>query len=116
MSRLIEDGALDDRRFASRFAHDKRQLSDWGPQRIKEALQARGMPADLIADALAEDSSDDQVERAVGILSGRPLDIGNQADQRKALGVLARKGFDAEIAWEAIRAMEREPRPSGANG
>ena len=41
--RLAEAGALDDERFARRFAEDKRELRSWGPERIAEALRARGV-------------------------------------------------------------------------
>ena len=43
MERLLEAGALDDERFARRFAEDKRELRGWGPDRIAEALRARGV-------------------------------------------------------------------------
>ena len=42
-TRLIEAGALDDERFARRYAEDKRELRGWGPERIREALAARGV-------------------------------------------------------------------------
>ena len=42
IERLIEAGALDDERFAARFAEDKRELRGWGPERIRGALAARG--------------------------------------------------------------------------
>ena len=46
LERLLEAGAIDDERFARRFAEDKRELRGWGPDRIAEALRARGVDRD----------------------------------------------------------------------
>ena len=45
VSRLVEEGLLDDERFARRYAEDKRELAGWGPERIREALLGRGVRA-----------------------------------------------------------------------
>ena len=43
IERLTEAGGIDDARFARLFAEDKRALRGWGPERIEEALRARGV-------------------------------------------------------------------------
>src|SRR5215218_7593186 len=48
LARLIEAGAIDDERFARRFAEDKRELRGWGPERIRGALAERGLAPALI--------------------------------------------------------------------
>ena len=48
LARLAEAGEIDDERFAVRFAEDKRELRRWGPDRIAEALRARGWRSALI--------------------------------------------------------------------
>ena len=53
LTRLVEDGSIDDERFARRYAEDKRELAGWGPDRIREALAERGVPEELIAEAIA---------------------------------------------------------------
>jgi regulatory protein len=105
LRRLFEAGALDDERFARLFAEDKRELSGWGAERIRDALLERGVERSTIEAVLAADSYGDQLERARGILvrRGRPLD-GN-ADRQRALEYLARRGYDCEIAYEAVRSL-----------
>ena len=49
---LQEQGYLDDARYARLFAEDKRTLEDWGGERIRRALEARGVARELIDDAL----------------------------------------------------------------
>ncbi|MFL5893182.1 MAG: hypothetical protein ACJ75I_10630, partial [Solirubrobacterales bacterium] len=54
---------------------------------------------------LAADSYGDQLERAREVLMrrGRPLE-GN-ADRQRALEYLTRRGYDYEIAYEAVRSL-----------
>ena len=49
---LTEAGFLDDARYARRFAEDKRELEQWGSERIARDLQRRGVAPDLIEDAV----------------------------------------------------------------
>jgi regulatory protein len=105
LRRLFEAAILDDERFARRFAEDKRELSGWGAERIREALLVRGVPNETVEAVLATDSYGDQLERAREILirRGRPLD-GN-ADRQRALDYLTRRGYEYEIAYEAVRSL-----------
>ena len=96
-------GELDDERFARRYAEDKRELRGWGAERIREALASRGVAPALVEAALEADSHGAQVGRASDLLArrGRPLDA--DADRARALGYLTRRGYEYEIAYEAIR-------------
>ena len=96
-------GELDDQRFARRYAEDKRELRGWGPERIREALTSRGVASDLVEMALEADSHDAQVRRASDLLArrGRPLDV--DSDRARALGYLTRRGYEYEVAYEAVR-------------
>lgn len=110
IARLTEVGELDDRRFATRFAEDKRELRGWGPERIREALAARGIPRELIDLALGADGHDDQLARAESLLSRRAEALSTDADRARALAFLTRRGYDLELAYEAVRSHAREGR------
>ena len=103
LRRLFETEVLDDERFARRYAEDKRDLSGWGPERIREALLDRGVPIDTIEGVLALDSHGDQLDRAREILIRRARPLDDDADRRRALEYLARRGYDHEIAYQAVR-------------
>jgi regulatory protein len=107
IARLTEHGELDDERFARRYAEDKRELRGWGAERIRESLASRGIPAALVETVLEEDSYGAQVARASGLLArqGRPLDA--DSDRARALGYLTRRGYEYEVAYEAIRLAAR---------
>lgn len=113
MHRLSEDGALDDERFARRYAEDKREISGWGPERIRQSLRERGLDDSLIEEALASESRDEQLARAFDLLHSREVEVTEPDQRRKALGLLARRGFDSEVAYDALREYERSRRDSG---
>ena len=45
MDTLLEDGYLDDCRFALMFVHDRRELDGWGSERIRRELAPKGSTA-----------------------------------------------------------------------
>jgi len=110
LARLTEVGELDDRRFATRFAEDKRELRGWGPERIREALAARGIPHELVELALSADGHAHQLERAEALLAERGKALGSEADRARALSYLTRRGYDYELAYEAVRRFGQEGR------
>lgn len=107
VERLVEAGALDDERFAREFAADKRELRGWGPDRIRGALAERGLDAQTIEAALAPDGPAEQLERAIAMLERRGEPPDDERARARALAYLARRGYDSEIAYEAVRGFER---------
>jgi regulatory protein len=104
---LAEAGAIDDASFARRYAEDKRELAGWGPDRIRTALQGRGVAAAHIDAALAGEDQGRQRERAVALLSDRGMSCSSERERERALGLLVRRGYALELAYEAVRAAER---------
>jgi regulatory protein len=108
---LTEQGYIDDDRFARLFVQDKRELEQWGEERIRRGLRARGIDADLITAALtdangtADAPKETELDRALGILARRfPSPPRERRDRDRALGVLIRKGYDPELALDALSA------------
>jgi regulatory protein len=105
LDHLQREGYLDDARFARQFADDKRLLEEWGADRIERRLTTLGVPAELVRAAVATRDREGELEAALALLARRfPLLGDDPRDQRRALGVLVRKGYDSELAWDAIRA------------
>ncbi len=105
---LIEDGVLDDTRYARRYAEDKRELQGWGSERIRTALLERGVSGDDVEEAIGEASGEEEIELAVKLLRDRGAALEGQAERQRALGLLARRGYEAEVAYEAIRRARRD--------
>lgn len=100
---LIENEALDDRKFAYAYTSDKRELAGWGRTRIRETLRKRGMPIELIQEALEQDQDVSEVDRAARVLEERGADLSDDRGRSRALGLLARRGYSSEEAYAAIR-------------
>ncbi|MFZ1996289.1 MAG: RecX family transcriptional regulator [Solirubrobacteraceae bacterium] len=110
---LCGQGFLDDTRFARLFVADKRALEQWGSDRIRRGLSSRGIDRHLVDAALAgeptSDSGDDEPEseldRALALLRRRfPDPPQDRRDRNRALGMLLRKGYETELALDALAA------------
>jgi regulatory protein len=106
---LRDQGYVDDARYARLFAEDKRTLEGWGAERIKGTLASRGIDRDLIDDAVAADGgADAEMERALEILRRRfPSPPRERRDRDRALAVLLRKGYDPDLALDALTVHAR---------
>ena len=107
LTRLIEAGVIDDERFALRYAEDKRSLAGWGPDRIREALAARGVGEEHVEAGLASEGEEQLVERAAGLLRERGMRCDSERERDRALHMLARRGYPLEIGYEAVRIADR---------
>jgi regulatory protein len=106
---LLRQGYVDDARYARTFAEDRRALDDWGPERIERRLLALGVAPGIVADAVSRDLAG-ELEAAVALLRRRLRTLPQTDRERdRALGILARKGYDLELAYDAVRAFS-DPR------
>lgn len=105
LATLLEQGYLDDARFARQFAEDKRLLEEWGADRIERRLATLGVPRELVQEAVAARDRGGELEAATALLRRRfPQLAEDPRERRRAVGVLVRKGYDPELAWDAVRA------------
>lgn len=117
---LSEQHLLDDTRFAEAFVADKRTLEQWGSERIHRGLLARGVDAELAERALTTatgsdpaagagcDEAESELDRALALLRRRfPDPPRDRRERDRALGVLLRKGYESELALDALAAYAR---------
>ena len=110
LASLAEAGYLDDARYARRFAEDRRELDDWGADRIARKLHAAGVGEAEVAAALDARGPDAEHDAAIALLR-RKIRVPPQSDRERerALAMLVRKGYDLDLAYDVVRAFEREP-------
>jgi regulatory protein len=108
VAELSEAGFLDDARYARRFAEDKRQLERWGSERIVRDLHRRGVAPDLIEAAVADRSRESELRSALVMLEERLRPPADDRDRDRAWRLLVRRGYEPEIAYEAVRRYGRE--------
>jgi SOS response regulatory protein OraA/RecX len=66
---------------------------------------ARGVEASLVEAVLAGETHADQVDRARELLVRRARPLGDNVERQRALEYLARRGYEYEIAYEAVRSV-----------
>jgi regulatory protein len=113
VTELIELGYLDDSRYAQRFAEDRRRLDGWGSERIARRLRELGVDREHIDAALAAQEPEEEMAAALELLRRRcPTAPTTRAERDRALGILVRRGYAPELAFDALRrhsGVEAEP-------
>jgi regulatory protein len=104
---LSESGFLDDARYAQQFAEDKRTLERWGSERIARELHRRGVAPDVIELAVADRSREAELETALMVLQQRVAPPRDDRERDRAWRLLVRRGYEVELAYEAVRRHER---------
>jgi len=111
VAELQETGFLDDARYARQFAEDKREIDQWGTDRIAMDLRRRGIAPQLIDAAVSTHSRDSELRTAFLLLEQRyPTAPRDDRERDRAWQMLVRRGYTPEIAYDAIRAYERAAR------
>jgi regulatory protein len=108
IAEMVNLGFVDDTDYAQRFADDRRLLDQWGSERIARDLARRGVDREAIEGALSTVERGDEMQAAVELLDRRyksPFE--GDRDRDKAWRMLVRRGYEAEIAYEAVRRHER---------
>jgi len=100
-------GLIDDARYARLFAQDKRELDRWGSSRIERDLRRRGVAPEHIEAALAEVDHAGELATALTLLRERFAPPADDRDRDRAWRLLVRRGYEPELAYEAVRAFAR---------
>jgi regulatory protein len=109
VAELERQGYLDDARYARRFAEDRRTIDAWGTERIERRLLTVGVDPALIAAALDERGATEELEAALAVLRRRfPNAPSDDRSRERALGLLVRRGYELDLAYDAVRAFERD--------
>lgn len=112
---LIEEGYVDDGAFARQFAEERRTGKRQAPARIEHELRARGVEREIAHRAAwdtyeraDQDASARLLDQAVALLEkreGRYRDLDAFTVRRRMAGVLARAGYPAGVAIDAVEAV-----------
>ena len=109
IAEVVRMGYLDDARYARTFAEDRRNLDGWGAERIERRLLALGVDREHVAAALGDRDGAEELDAALELLRRRFRDgvLAGERERERALGMLVRKGYEFELASDAVRAFER---------
>lgn len=103
---LIQEGFLNEERFALAFARGKFNQKYWGRERIERELQQRGISAYLIGKALAEIPEDSYLQ-TFEELTAKKLDslkgLSREEKKRKLFNYLLYRGWEKDLIYDRLR-------------
>jgi regulatory protein len=67
----------------------------------------RGLDPARIEAAVSGESHAEQLDRAIELLERRGEPVFDERSRARALAFLARRGYDSDLAYDAVRAIER---------
>ena len=110
IARLSEVGLVDDRAYAEIFVRTRHDRDSRGRRTIAMELKRKGIAESDVAEAVSQVTDDAEREAAVGLVRKSMRGTSEAADRverqkqmRRALGMLARRGFDAGMAMDVVR-------------
>ena len=110
LARLIEQGYIDERRYARAFVNDRFRFNGWGRIKIAHQLRLKGISSDLIDEAMTVIDEDQYRERLLELLRAKWRDVSNR-EPRAAWAAMMRfaasRGFEAGIAGECVKQVTR---------
>lgn len=101
---LLEEGYIDDERYASTFVRSKIHLKKWGVNKIRMSLKMKGISDEIIGNALSEIDPEIYREELVRVLKAKKI---NETDPYKRKAKLAQyaiqKGYEPGLVWDVLR-------------
>ena len=112
LDRLTELGYVDDLAYAQMFIRSKTQTKHLAKRAMAYELTERGVHKELIEEALADISSEDEWDMARELVAKKLRSMNNLTKEvvtRRLMGTLARKGYSGAISGVVIReALENQ--------
>ena len=106
ISELINEGFLNEERFAKAFSGGKFRLKRWGRNKIIQALEAKGLTQNCIKAGLAEIPNDDYLN-TIDVVMMKKLNTVIEPNlfvkRERVANYLIQKGFEPEMVWTIIK-------------
>jgi regulatory protein len=105
LARLITEGFLNEQRFATAFAGGKFRMQKWGKVKITLALEAHGVSARCIRNALGEIESGAYRKTLDNLLRKKLPTVKSDHPavmKRKAATFVIGKGFEPTLVWDRL--------------
>ena len=107
---LINDGFINESRFAESYARGKFRIKKWGKQKIKAALRQKKVTEKCISEALSKINMSDYQE-VINEIAVKKLSEykGDKLIINKTAAYLIQRGFESELIWADPRAGMMRP-------
>lgn len=106
LDRFEEVGLVDDAAFARSWVEGRHTSRGLAPRAIAQELRRKGVDDEVAREALDELDADEQLETARALVRKKRRSLARfdeQTQTRRLVGLLARKGYPAGLAWQVVR-------------
>ncbi len=108
---LKNEGFVDDQRFAEAFVRGKFSSRSWGRNKIRAALYAKKIEAEMIDSALQEIDEENYENQLFKILQakGKQIKAADDYTRKQKLALYAQsKGYELDLIWKMIQKLNTE--------
>lgn len=101
---LVENGYVDDARYAASFAREKSRLTGWGPVKITFQLRGKGISEEVIRQALQDVDVQEASGKLQALLAAKYKSVQGEPDARLRLIRFALgRGYEWNAVSEALK-------------
>ena len=105
---LIDDGYLDDERYARAYAGGKFRLKKWGKLKIRRELKQKEIPEDIIKIAFSEIEGQSYLETLENVARTKFDQLREEnlyIKKNKVAAYLISKGYESELIWGVLNKL-----------
>ncbi len=108
IQRLLAAGYLDDQAFAQFWVADRERFKPRAPVALRQELRLKGVPEDIITQALGLLDSESSAYRAGAAYVRRLSNLDQHTFRQKLGNHLLRRGFPHDVVWPVVERLWRE--------
>lgn len=105
IARLIDEGFLNEKRFAETYTTGKLRSNSWGKIKIMQGLKERSIDSQIINEAI-ESIDESEYQRIIEKLIDKKLKLIRDTDpyiiKNKVARFVISKGFESHLVWEEV--------------
>jgi regulatory protein len=107
LAKLVDEGFLNEKRFAINYAGGKFRIKCWGKLKIAAGLRDRSVPAELVKHALSIINEEEYTRSLETLLHKKLKLLGDTpANRQKALYFAASRGFEPGLIAKLLKNSE----------
>lgn len=110
LHQLTEQGFINEERFAKAFVKDRFAFNGWGRIKIAYQLKLKGIPGDIIDEALTAIDEEQYRDRLIELLCNKWRTVKDR-EPRAAWAAMMRfassRGFETQVASECVKQVTR---------
>jgi regulatory protein len=109
VAQIIDEGFLNEERFAKALAGGKFRQKGWGKQKIVNTLRQKGISPYLITSSLKEIETSDYEKKLEQLLIKKQPTLKKEdsilAQKQKLVRFAMGKGYESELVWGAVKRL-----------